>query len=43
MNMRRFHVYFPVRLYNTLAKHAKREGISVSELIRRVITTYLEQ
>lgn len=38
--MNRFHVFFPAALSKKIRSWAKREGISVSELVRRAMTDY---
>ena len=40
--MHRLHIYLPQKVLTTLRRRAKKEQISVSELIRRLLTLSLE-
>lgn len=39
--MNRLHIFLPVKTALDVKKRAKKEGISVSELVRRIVQDYL--
>jgi len=41
--MKRFQIYLPLRMWESLKKEAKQLEISVAELIRRIIDQYLKK
>jgi hypothetical protein len=41
--MKRFQIYLPVRMWERLKKEAAALGISIAELIRRILDKYFEK
>jgi len=41
--MKRFQIYLPVRMWDRLKKQAQKLGISIAELIRRIIDEYFNK